>query len=139
MSIFWFNAARPPKWDFGPGKERDRVELVRIAAASAYEAPRHHGMTMLRLQGGEASSAHAFTVGLSRAMPGGGAERSSSVLERVYLVLEGELFVSSGETEAALGPMDSCWIPAGEEREIANRTDRPVVFVVVMPTKEEEI
>lgn len=114
------------------------MELVRIAAASAYEAPRHHGMTMLRLQGADASPAHSFTVGLSRALPGGGAELSSSTVERVYLVIEGELFVSSGTTEAVLGAMDSCWIPAGEEREIANRTDRPVVFVVVMPTKEEE-
>lgn len=114
------------------------MEIVRIADAPAYEAPRHYGMSTHRLQGAEASSAARFTVGLSQALPAGGAERSASPLERVYLVLEGELFVSAGGEEAVLGPLDSCWIPAGEEREIENRGKRTVTFAVVMPNKEKE-
>jgi mannose-6-phosphate isomerase-like protein (cupin superfamily) len=114
------------------------MEIVRIADAPAYEAPRHFGMSTVRLQGAEASAAAGFTVGFSQALPAGGAERSASPLERVYLVLEGELAVSAGDEEAVLGPLDSCWIPAGEEREIANRGPRPVAFVVVMPSKEKE-
>jgi quercetin dioxygenase-like cupin family protein len=114
------------------------VELVRIDDARPYDAPRHHGTSTLRLQGGDATPARAFTVGLSQTLPAGGADRSASPLERVYLVLEGELFVSSGGTEAVLGPLDSCWIPPGEEREIANRTNRTTTFAVVMPPREEQ-
>jgi glyoxylate utilization-related uncharacterized protein len=95
-------------------------------------------MSTIRLQGAEASPVQGFTVGLSQALPGGGATRSASPLERVYLVLEGELFVSSGGDEAVLGPLDSCRIPPGEEREIANRTNRTTTFVVVMQSREEQ-
>jgi quercetin dioxygenase-like cupin family protein len=114
------------------------MDLVRLEDARPYDAPRHHGMSTLRLQGEGATGATAFSVGLSQALPAGGAERSASPRERVYLVLEGELFVSSGDSEAVLGPLDSCWIPAGEEREISNRTNRTTTFVVVMPTREEQ-
>jgi hypothetical protein len=37
-----------------------------------------------------------------------------------------------------LGPLDSCWIPAGEEREVENRSMRTVTFAVVMPSKDKE-
>jgi quercetin dioxygenase-like cupin family protein len=114
------------------------MDLVRLEDARPYEAPRHFGMSTLRLQGADASGAASFSIGLSQALPAGGAERSASPRERVYLVLEGELFVSSGDSEAVLGPLDSCWIPAGEEREVANRTNRTTTFVVVMPTREEQ-
>jgi len=114
------------------------MDLVRFKDARPYDAPRHFGMSTLRLQGPDASGAAAFTIGLSQALPAGGAELSASPRERVYLVLEGELYVSSGDTEAVLGPLDSCWIPAGEEREVANRTNRTTTFVVVMPTREEQ-
>lgn len=114
------------------------MEIVRLDDAPAYEAPRHFGMATHRLQGADASSARGFTVGLSQALPAGGAELSASPLERVYLVLEGELFVRSGDQEAVLGPLDSCWIPPGEERVIENRSKRPVTFAVVMPSKEKE-
>lgn len=113
------------------------MQLVRITDAQPYEAPRHHGMSTLRLQGGEASPLRAFTVGLSQALPAGGADLSASPLDRVYIVLEGELFVQSGAENASLSRLDSCWIPAGEERLIANRTNTTVTFLVVMPTKEE--
>ena len=114
------------------------MDVVRIDDARPYDAPRHHGMSTLRLQGEGATPVEAFSVGLSQALPAGGAERSASPLERVYLVLEGELFVSAGGEETVLRPLDSVFIPAGEEREIANRTNRATTFLVVMPKREEQ-
>jgi glyoxylate utilization-related uncharacterized protein len=113
------------------------MEVVRLADAEPYEAPRHFGISTLRLQGAGTTAAERFTVGLSQLLPAGGAERGAAPVERVYVVLEGELFVSSGDEEARLGPLDSCFIPAGEEREIANRTKRTTSLLVVMPKREE--
>lgn len=113
------------------------MDVVRIEEALPYDAPRHFGISTLRLQGADASAAEGFTVGLSQVLPGGGAERGAAPVERVYVVLDGELFVSSGSDEVTLGPLDSCHIPAGEEREMANRTNRTTSLLVVMPKREE--
>ena len=57
------------------------------------------------------------------------------LLERTYIVLTGELFVSTDTGSETLGPLDSCYLPAGEERLLENRTNRPTTFLVVMPKK----
>jgi quercetin dioxygenase-like cupin family protein len=108
------------------------LDVVRLADARPYDAPRHHGMSTLRLHGADASGAQAFTVGLSVTLPAGGAERGASPSERVYVVLQGELTVITAEGETVLAELDSVWIPPGDERAIENRTNRPVVFLVVM-------
>lgn len=113
------------------------MDVIRIEAAQPYEAPRHHRMSTLRLQGEGVSGAKDFTVGLSQVLPGGGADLSASDLERIYLVLDGELTVRSGGAEERLSHLDSCWIPAGEEREISNPTNRTVSFLVLMPSRKE--
>lgn len=113
------------------------MQVTRVAEAPEYEAPRHFRMATLRLQGAEASAADAFTVGLSHALPAGGAELGAAPVERVYVVVAGELYVSAGGQEAVLGPLDSCYLPAGEERLIENRTNLPTTFLVVMARREE--
>jgi quercetin dioxygenase-like cupin family protein len=111
------------------------MEVTRIDDARPYDAPRHFGMSTLRLQGEEATALEAFTVGLSHALPGGGAERGAAAVERTYIVLTGELFVSTDTGSETLRPLDSCYLPAGEERLLENRTNRPTTFLVVMPKK----
>lgn len=113
------------------------MEITRIGEALPYDAPRHFGMSTLRLQGGAATAAEAFTVGLSHALPGGGAEFGAAPVERTYIVLSGELSVTTTDGEASLGPLDSCHLPAGEERSLENRTNQPTSFLVVMPTRQE--
>jgi quercetin dioxygenase-like cupin family protein len=112
------------------------MHVTRLADARAYEAPKHFDMRSLRLQGFGASDAAGFWVGLSHFLPGGGAERDGTPLEKVYVVVEGEVTVTTDDTTRTLGPLDSCWLAAGESRSIENRTNRPASMLVVMPYPE---
>ena len=109
------------------------MHLTRLGDAQAYEAPKHFDMRGLRLQGFDASPAEGFWVGLSCFLPGGGAEPDASPLEKVYVVLEGEVTVVTDEAKTELGPLDSCYLKAGERRSIVNNTNRPASMIVVMP------
>jgi uncharacterized cupin superfamily protein len=48
-------------------------------------------------------------------------------------VIEGAMTVLVDGVETVLGPMDSCTIPAGEVREIINRTNDICKMLVVIP------
>ena len=112
------------------------MEVTRIADARPYDAPKHVAMIGLRLQGFDASSTEGFWVGLSHFLPGGGAERDATPLEKVYVVLDGEVTVSTDDGEVRLGALDSCRLGAGEPRAIVNATNRPASMLVVMPYPE---
>lgn len=109
------------------------VSFTRFGEARAYEAPNHHGVRSLRLQGAEAGGPQAFTLGLSHFLPGGGAGPDASPLEKAYVVLSGTMTVIAGGQERALGPMDSCWIGPNVTREVVNRGNDVVTMLVVMP------
>src|SRR4051812_46116975 len=108
------------------------MHVTSLLAARPYEAPNHHAMTALRLQGFDASDTDNFWVGLSHFLPGGGATMDATPLEKVYVVVEGEVTVFTADGEATLGPLDSCHLPAGEARAVENRTNRPATMLVVM-------
>ena len=109
------------------------MELTRLADATPYEAPKHFDMRGLRLQGFDASGAENFWVGLSNFLPGGGAEMDATPLEKVYVVVDGEVTVTTDEGETTLGRLDSCRIAPGEARSIENKTNLPALMLVVMP------
>ena len=110
------------------------MEVTRLADALPYEAAKHHGIAALRLHGGEQTNAERMVVGLSHFLPGGGADESSSTAERVYVVVEGQITVTTGDVPVVLGPMDSCLIPPGETRSVQNATNRPAsMLVIVVP------
>jgi quercetin dioxygenase-like cupin family protein len=109
------------------------MEVTRLTEALPYEAPKHFDMRGLRLQGFDASPAQSFWVGLSHFLPGGGAGTDATPLEKIYVVIEGEVTVTTDSGETSLGPLDSCWLAAGESRSILNRTNRPASMLVVMP------
>jgi mannose-6-phosphate isomerase-like protein (cupin superfamily) len=109
------------------------MKVKRFADAQAYVAPNHYEMRSLRLQGFEEGGPESFWTGLSHFLPGGGAGPDSSPLEKVYVVVAGELTVAVGGEEVVLGPMDSCFIPGGEIREVKNRTNAVASMLVVMP------
>jgi mannose-6-phosphate isomerase-like protein (cupin superfamily) len=88
---------------------------------------------MLRLQGYDASDAEAFSVGLSHFLPGGGAEFDATPIEKVYVVVSGEVTVVTDEGEVTLRPLDSCRLAPGEARAVENRTNLPASMLVVMP------
>jgi glyoxylate utilization-related uncharacterized protein len=112
------------------------MRVTRIADARGYEAAGHFGMAALRLQGQEASPTQDFWVGLSHFLPGGGAERSASTLDRVYVVLDGEVTVTTDTEETVLYRLDSVFLPGGEGRALANRTTLPASMLVIMPYPE---
>jgi quercetin dioxygenase-like cupin family protein len=109
------------------------MEVVRLPEARPYEAPKHYDVRSLRLQGFDASGAEGFWVGLSHYLPGGGAEHDATPIEKVYVVLAGEITVITDEGETTLGPLDSCRLAPNEARAVENRTNRPASMLVVMP------
>lgn len=113
------------------------MDIVRLADASAYIAPKHLDMRSLRLQGFDASSADFAWVGLSYFLPGGGAEMDAGPLGKIYVVIEGEVTIELGSGEVQqLGRFDSCFIPGGEARAIRNERNVVATMLVVMPYAE---
>ena len=109
------------------------MKVNRLADVSKYGPPNHFDCTALRLQGWDASDASSFWVGLSHFLPGGGTTHEGTPLEKVYVVVRGEVTVVTDDDEATLGPLDSCHIPAGEARTVVNRTNDVATMIVVMP------
>lgn len=112
------------------------IHVTRLDEARPYEATGHFDMRGLRLQGAEAGPSEAFWVGLSCFLPGGGAEADTGPIEKVYVVVEGEMTVTTDEGDTTLRPFDSCHLEAGEHRSLVNRTNRPASMLVVMPYPE---
>jgi quercetin dioxygenase-like cupin family protein len=112
------------------------MKVTRFADARPYVAPHHFEMRSLRLQGFEAGGPLTFWTGLSHFLPGGGAGPDASPLEKVYVVLAGELTVTAGGEEVVLHAMDSCCIPGGESREVKNHGNHVATMLVVMPYPE---
>ncbi len=114
------------------------MQVTFIDDAMPYEAAKHNDMIALRLQGFDASDTGNFWCGLSYFLPGGGAERSSSPLERMYVVIDGEVTVITDEGETILSRLDSCHIAPGEARAVENRTNRVATMLVVMPNPPKD-
>ncbi len=114
------------------------MQITRIDEAKPYEAARHVDVSALRLQGVEASETENFWCGLSHYLPGGRAEKGAAPLERIYVVLEGEITVTTEAGDAVLGPLDSCHIAAGEERTVENRANSVAAMLVIMPNPPKE-
>ena len=112
------------------------MHVVRIQQAPRYDAPGHELMAMRRLQGREAGPADQLWIGLSVIEPGGGTSVAASAVEKFYVVLEGELEVSTqgdAPAMARLKTLDSCRIAPGEPRRLFNRGPVPCRVLLVMP------
>lgn len=107
--------------------------VKRFADARPYEAANHRGCFSVRLQGFEEGGPQVAWVGLSHFLPGGGAGPDSSPVEKIYVILEGEMTVIVDGKETVLRRLDSCTIPAGESREIVNRTNDVCTMLVAIP------
>ena len=114
------------------------MNVVRFEAAPVYQAPGHHGMRMVRLQGREAGPSDTLWLGVSRIEPNGGTTLDASGLEKMYVVLEGEVAISNGHEEVVLRPWDACRIAPHEKRALSNRTDRAAVVLLAMPLTAAE-
>ena len=110
------------------------MEITRFAEARRYDAPKHFDMRSLRLQGFDASASRFAWTGLSHFLPGGGAEMDTSPLEKIYVVLDGEITIELGDgSTETLEKFDSCFIPGNEARSIRNDGNAVATMLVVMP------
>lgn len=107
--------------------------VKRFDDALPYDAPNHHGVVGLRLQGFEENGPDNQWVGLSQFLPGGGAGPDSTPIEKVYIIIEGEMTVIINDKQTTLKRFDSCAIPAGQVREIVNKSNDICIMMVVMP------
>jgi quercetin dioxygenase-like cupin family protein len=113
------------------------MQIKRFAEAKAYQAPNHHDVRGLRLQGFENDGPGQFWVGLSHFLPGGSAGPDSSPQEKVYVVLSGTITVKTERAEVTLGPLDSCCVAPNEVREVINQDNAVGTMLVVMPYAKE--
>lgn len=113
------------------------MKVTRLAEAQPYVAPNHYDMRSLRLQGFEPGGPEKFWTGLSHFLPGGGAGPDSSPLEKVYVVLAGELTVTADGQTTVMRALDSCCIPGHEVREVKNHGNTVATMLVVMPYPEK--
>jgi quercetin dioxygenase-like cupin family protein len=109
------------------------MHIKRFQDAKPYDAPNHRGVVGLRLQGHEEHGPKNQWVGFSQFLPGGGAGPDSSPVEKVYVILEGELTVIIDGEQTILQAMDSCTIWPNEIREIINHSNHVCKMLVVLP------
>ncbi len=113
------------------------MRIKRFNEAEPYEAPNHFDMHGMRLQGFEQGGPENFWVGCSHFLPGGGAGPDSSPLEKVYVILDGELTVEADGETVILSKMDSVTIGANVERKITNQSNAICTMLVIMPYPEK--
>ncbi|WP_202981178.1 cupin domain-containing protein [Labrenzia sp. CE80] len=109
------------------------LQVTRFDAAKPYDAKNHFGMTAMRLQGQGASDLEDYWVGFSTFLPGGGAEKAAAPTAKVYVVLDGEITVTTAEGDTVLGKFDSCYLPPSLERSIENKTNHTTQMLVISP------
>ena len=107
--------------------------VKRFNDAKQYEAPNHYGMVALRLQGFEEGGPKNFWTGLSHILPNGGAGPDATPIEKVYVVLEGEVTIRADGQEVVLKPMDSVTIGPNEVREVKNMSNAMAKMLVILP------
>ena len=110
------------------------MQITRFAEARCYDAPKHFDMRSLRLQGFDLTASKFAWVGLSHFLPQGGAEMDAGALEKIYVILSGEVTVELADgARHVLRALDSCHIPPGESRAIRNDGNDVATMLVVMP------
>jgi quercetin dioxygenase-like cupin family protein len=110
------------------------MEITRFAAAKRYDAPKHFDMRSLRLQGFDMSGSRFGWVGISFFLPGGGAEMDAGPIEKIYVVLAGQVTIELGDGSVHnLSTLDSCLIAPGEARAVRNKTNEVATMLVFMP------
>jgi quercetin dioxygenase-like cupin family protein len=110
------------------------MQVMRYSDAKPYEAPEHYDMHCLRLQGKEATKTDSIWIGLSHLLPGGHTSLKDAAVEKIYVVVAGEVTVETPTETITLGFLDSCRLAPGEARALVNRTNAPASILLAMPT-----
>ena len=109
------------------------MKVTRLEDAVKYSPPKHYDCFAMHLQHKNLGCEAPYWVGCSYFLPGGKAEWDASPLEKIYIVLEGEITVELEDQQVKLGPMDSIFIGPNENRKVRNDTNSVATMLVVMP------
>lgn len=112
------------------------MQVTRIRDAKAYEAAEHYDMHCLRLQGKEATQTDTIWIGMSHILPGGRTSLKDAKVEKIYIVVAGEVTVETETDSVTLGFLDSCRLAPGEARALINKTNMPASILLAMPTAD---
>lgn len=109
------------------------MQITRYDEAPAYEAPGHYDMRCLRLQGKGATQTDMIWIGLLHLLPGGHTTMKEAAVEKIYIVVTGEVTIEAAGETARLAVLDSCRLAPGEARILSNRTNAPASVLLAMP------
>jgi len=107
------------------------VKLIKVGEGTPYEAPHHFNYWAINKVVPNITS-QKLQIGVSHFLPHGGAEISSSALERVYFCIDGKITVKGRDEEYRLEPGDMIYIGAGEERSFQVSDTKPATILVIM-------
>lgn len=113
------------------------ARITQAGAAPRYFPALHQGVQAWRLQGHEAGPSRAFWVGRSLYPPGSSASPSPATAETVYVVVSGELTLTTDEGTRAIRPGDSVHLTAGTTRSLANDSDADAQIIVIIASPPE--
>jgi len=116
------------------------MKVTRFSECKKYSPPKHDvTIHSMHLQHKDMGCTAPYWVGCSYYLPGSRAEMSSSPLDKVYVMLDGELTIEFDDGKIVkLGKMDSIFIGPNENREIRNETNTVATMLVVMPYPPEK-
>jgi mannose-6-phosphate isomerase-like protein (cupin superfamily) len=109
------------------------MQVTRLDEAVKYSPPKHFDCFAMHLQHKTLGCEAPYWVGCSYFLPGGRAEWDASPLDKIYIVLDGEITVEFEDQVVKLKPMDSIYIGPSENREVRNETNCTATMLVVMP------
>jgi quercetin dioxygenase-like cupin family protein len=105
------------------------MDVTRFSAAPRFSPPNHEGVEAARLQ-----ATNFATVAVADWPPGSTATLEAAPIAKIYVIIEGELTVTTADgTAHRLGVRDSVHIPAGEARAIANDSGAHAAMIVITP------
>ena len=107
------------------------MKLIKNGEGEIYEAKRHFSCWAMRKLVPEQDS-QRLNIALSHFLPEGGAEMSSSPLERAYYVIAGSILVKGKGEKFVLEPGDAIYIAPGEEREVQVVGTEPATILVMI-------
>ena len=113
------------------------VHVTHSGEAQPYSPPHHSGVTARRYQGRQAGGGSPALVSTSTFTPTASAESTPTTYDTIYLILEGQLELSTDGHTETLGAGDSVFLPAGTVRSLHNHatTDARLVVVAVPPAE----
>ncbi len=109
------------------------MQVTRYEEARPYEAAEHYDMQCLRLQGKEATNTDTIWIGLSHLLPGARTSLKDAAVEKIYVVISGEVTVQTTTGSVTLRQLDSCRLAPGEARALLNESGASATILLAMP------